>query len=161
MLARGASFIADDLALLRMEAGRVRLGPFRDVANLNTDTVEIFPELGHLRDAPKRGNGKYSISIPERFPETRILEAGPGIVLRLRSGQNATLERVPPAASLDGMFSMAWFGSRPESNEAHFRTLTDWLFECEQWYVSRAYMRERLDELMSLLSRVEDVGGIQ
>jgi hypothetical protein len=159
MLTRGASFVADDLALLYPGPAGTRLTQFRDVANLNTETVDDFSELSHLRDAPIRGNGKHAISIPERFPHTAISDVGPGFVLRLHSGETPTMEPVPPGNVFDGMYSMAWFGSRPESNQAHFRILTDWLFECPQWYVSRAYMRQCLDDLMTRLGDARDNGG--
>ena len=159
MLTRGASFVADDLALLYSGPTGMRLMQFRDVANLNPDTVDAFAELSHLRDAPIRANGKYAISIPERFPHAAIADVGPGFVLRLHTGDTPTMEPVPPEHVFDGMYSMAWFGSRPESNHVHFNILTDWLFESPQWYVSRAYMRECLDELMLRLGGARDNGG--
>ncbi|MGA2138653.1 MAG: hypothetical protein ABSH14_07300 [Verrucomicrobiia bacterium] len=148
MLMRGASFVADDLAFLHSGAGGLRLLRFREVANVNARTLEVFPELSHLRDAPVRGDGKYCISIPERFPQTAITDAGPGVILRLHPGETPTIKRVPPEQMLDHMHSMAWFSSRPVANQAHFGILCDWLFQCSQWYVSRAYMRDCLDELM-------------
>jgi hypothetical protein len=159
MLARGASFVADDLALLRSGSAGLRLMQFRDVANLKTETVDTFPELSHLRNAPIRGDGKFSISIPERFPGKVIPDVGPGFILRLHSGETPTMEPVPSEHLFDGMYSMAWFGSRPESNHVHFNILTDWLFESPQWYVSRAYMRECLDELMLRLGGNQKNGG--
>ena len=159
MLARGAAFVADDLALLHSGPGGMRLAQFRDVANLNPEAVGLFPELSHLRDSPIRGDGKHSISIPERFPQKAIPDAAAGVVLRLHAGETSTLERVPAAQVLDGMYSMAWFGSRPESNRAHFLMLTDFLFQCPQWYVSHAYMRDRLDELMLRLGGAPETGG--
>jgi len=52
---------------------------------------------------------------------------------------------------------MAWFSSRPAANRAHFDILSDWLCQCPQWYVSRAYMRDRLDELLSRLRQGEEL----
>jgi hypothetical protein len=153
MLMRGACFVADDLAFLHAGANGLRLLRFREVANVNTRTLDVFPELAHLRDAPVRGDGKYCISIPERFPRTEIGDASPGIILRLHPGETPTIRRVPPEEMLDRMHSMAWFSSRPSSNKRHFDILCDWLSQCPQWYVSRAYMRERLDELMERLGR--------
>lgn len=159
MLTRGASFVADDLAFLHAGAGGLRLLRFREVANVNTRTLEMFPELSHLRDAPVRGDGKYCVSIAERFPQTAITDAGPGVVLRLHPGETPTIKRVPPERVLDDMHSMAWFGSRPVANRTHFGILCDWLFQCPQWYVSRAYMRDCLDELMLRLDCGEALRG--
>ena len=160
LLLRGASFVADDLAFLHSGANGLRLLRFREVANVNARTLEVFPELSHLRDAPLRGDGKYCISIPARFPQTPITDASQGVILRLHPSETPTIERVPPDQVLDRMHSMAWFSSRPESNQSHFMVLTDWLFQCPQWYVSRGYMRERLDELMVRLGPGGDIGGL-
>jgi hypothetical protein len=149
MVARGASFVADDLALLSQTPQGVRLSRFREVANVVPEALKQFPELAHLCGAPVRGDGKHSVSIPEYFPGASVPNAEPGVVLRLHSGERPSFEPVPPGNVLDGLHSMAWFGSRPEFNQAHFQLLTDWLFQCLQFYVSRAYVRDHLDELMS------------
>ena len=159
MLSRGAAFVADDLAFLHSEPTGLRLRRFREVANVNAHTLDLFPELSRLRDAPVRGDGKYCVSIPERFPATPIVDAAPGIILRLHPGDEPTIRRVPPDEVLDRMHTMAWFSSRPAANRTHFDILTDWLCQCPQWYVSRGYLRERLDELMSRLKRGENPEG--
>lgn len=153
MLTRGAAFVADDLAFLHSEPEGMRLRRFREVANVNTQTLDMFPELSHLHDAPVRGDGKFCISIPKRFPHTPIVDAKPGIILRLHPGDTPSIRRVPPAELLDRMHTMAWFSSRPAATRSHFNILSDWLCQCPQWYVSRGYMRERLDDLMSCLHR--------
>jgi hypothetical protein len=160
MVTRGASFVADDLALLCPGPTGMHLMQLRDVANLKTETVDNFSELSHLRNAPIRGDGKYSINIPERFPNAAVADVGPGFLLRLHAGESPTMEPVPSENLFDGMYSMAWFGSRPESNRAHFGILTDWLFACQQWHVSRAYLRDHLDELMSRLGGDLENGGM-
>lgn len=158
MLARGAAFVADDLAFLHAGAEGLRLLRFRDVANVHARTLDLFPELSRLRDAPLRGDGKYCVSIPKWFPEAETTDAAPGIILRLHPGEAPTLARVPPAQIFDRMHAMAWFSSRPAANQSHFSILTDWLFQCPQWHVSQGYMREHLDDLLSRLSRGEDPG---
>jgi hypothetical protein len=160
MVERGASFVADDLALLRRGPDGLRIWQFREVANLKPEGLEAFPELAGLRNAPMRGDGKYMINIRERFRDASVRSAPPGVVLRLRKDEARTLERVPPGEVLDGMYSMAWFGSRPDGNQTHFDLLTDWLYDCPQWYVSRGYMRDCLDELMEQLSEPQESGGM-
>lgn len=149
MLLRGTEFLADDLAILcRNDDGSLNLLPLREVANVHQGTLKMFPELSFLESSPLRGDGKFIVNVPRRLEKQTVVEARPGVVLRLDPDDAPWLTPTPVEQCLDRMHNMAWFASRPRGNESHFWLLTDWLTQSEQWIVSRGYMAENLDELM-------------
>jgi serine kinase of HPr protein (carbohydrate metabolism regulator) len=84
MLQRGASFLADDLAILSREGAELWAYPFREVANVNAGTLQRFSgELGQLADSPLRGDGKHCVDIGRHFGQRAVTKAAPGVVLHL------------------------------------------------------------------------------
>ena len=151
MLLRGATFLADDLAILRSFPAGLRLLPFREVANVNADSTTVFPELDFVRNMPQRGDGKFAINVPRHFGTETSHDVGPGIILRLVPDRSSWIKPVPKCECLDGMHTMAWYTSRPERSRQHFALLADWLMESEQCYVSQGYMALHLDDLLARL----------
>lgn len=154
MLQLGADFLADDLAILRRHQGKVQLLPLREVANVNSKTLDRFSELSHLRSAPLRGDGKFSVNIRKYFGQHAATCALPGAVLRLEPDQNSWCEEYPASAYLNNMHDLAWFGSRPDANKDHFWLLADWLLESRQWRVTQGYLAGHLSDLMNDILRL-------
>jgi hypothetical protein len=151
MLLAGADFLADDLAILYQDNGQPYFYPLREVANVHVGSIETFPELAFIQDAPRRGDGKFMVNVPQYFGKKAVVRAPAGILLRLSPDPEAWIKACPKDHYLDHIHRMAWFASRPEGNKAHFWLLTDWLMNCEQWYVSQGYLGRHMETLINRL----------
>jgi hypothetical protein len=151
MLMAGADFLADDLAILINNDGQTLFYPLREVANVHVGSIETFPELEFIKNAPLRGDGKFLVSIPEYFHKNASGSYPCQVVLRLYPDKKPWLKPCEKDHYLDHLHRMAWFSSRPDGNITHFWLLTDWLMNCEQWCVSQGYLAHHLDELLNRL----------
>ena len=151
MLLAGADFLADDLAILHQDNGDSYFYPLREVANVHVGSIQAFPELSFIKDAPCRGDGKFMVNIPHFFNSVAVNRAPAGVLLRLYPDPEAWISHCPKEQYLDNIHRMAWFASRPEGNKAHFWLLTDWLMNCEQLSVSQGYLGRHMDTLIKCL----------
>ncbi len=151
MLLAGADFLADDLAILLQDDGQTYFYPLREVANVHIGSVQAFPELTFIKDAPHRGDGKFLVNVPQYFNRKAVRRASAGILLRLYPDSESWIKPCPKDHYLDHIHRMAWFASRPEGNKAHFWLLTDWLMNCEQVCVSQGYLGRHMETLMNRL----------
>jgi len=160
MLLRGASFLADDLAILSREADGVWAYPFREVANVNQGSMRRFPELAFLDRAPLRGDGKYCVDVGQFFDQKAVGKAAPGVVLHLHPDPEPWIRPRARRDQLGGLGDMAWYPSSPARNEPHFWLLVDWLLAGEHHDVSQGYMAENLGQLLDALgARREGTDG--
>jgi hypothetical protein len=154
MLCRGADFLADDILILHREGEALALMPFREVANLGEESVRRFPDMTFLTDAPRRGDGKFQVSIEEYFNKQAIAGASPGIILHLYPEQQPWIRERSSEDSLEGIHNMNFFISRTRESTENFFMITDLMMESHHIDVSQGYMADHLDELMGRLSSI-------
>ncbi|MFB0564758.1 MAG: hypothetical protein ACETWK_03680 [Candidatus Aminicenantaceae bacterium] len=156
LVLRGARFLADDLAILHNSDRGLKMMAFREVANVNRQTLERFSELHHLEKAPLRSDGKYCIDIQTYFGQSACREAYPGLVIHLHPDSKPWIEPCPPENILDNIHSMAWFFSKRDLTERHFWLLTDWLLASSHLNVSQGYLASYPEEFISRIRKEID-----
>lgn len=147
---RGAGFLADDLGLLSRKNNELVMRPFREMANVGQQTMDLFPELAKFRNCPIRGEGKYCVSIPERLGVRAVGTAAPGWMVHITPDDSSHFRRHAIDLRWEGIPHMAWFLTRPDESRNHFKLLLDWLDSCEPVEVSRGYLREHLDDFLDV-----------
>lgn len=154
MLLKGFDFIADDLAILASDSGKIKMMPFREVANVNKHSMERFPELSFLANSFLRGDGKYTVDISKNFSKSACRNADPGLFIRLHPESASWLKKTPMERIFDNMHSMAWFMGRRRDSVNHFWLLSEWLSSSVHFDVSQGYLAERLDDLVEIIQDI-------
>jgi hypothetical protein len=155
MLCRdGVDFLADDLMILHRSGEELILMPFREVANLGDESVQRFPDMKFLTSAPRRGDGKFQVSIEEYFNKKAVESATPGVILHLYPEQQPWIRQRSSGDVLEGIHKMNFFISRTKESTNNFFILTDLMMASHHFDVSQGYMAENLDALMGNLSTV-------
>lgn len=153
LLLHGTQFLADDLAIIHRSKSGLEMMAFREVANVGHNSLECFPELQDLANAPLRGDDKYCIDVSTYFNQRARISALPGVFIRLYSDAERWMRRCPEEDTLANIHSMAWFVSRNERSEQHFWLLSDWLLASSQWNVSQGYLAHHIDKFLDHIRR--------
>lgn len=156
LVKRGAHFLADDLAILHRHAGEIVMRPFREVANVSVDSMQIFPELADLKGCPLRGDKKLFVSIVDRLHCRASDRALPGVIAHIVADDAASLEWFAGPATWGKLHQMAWFVSRPEASARHFDLLLDWVTSCRHVRVTRGYLQQHASGFMSEIQKATE-----
>jgi hypothetical protein len=157
LLLHGLRFLADDLAIIHRVDGGLEMIAFREVANVGHRTVEHFPELRNVSEAPLRGDGKYCVDVPAYFGQHACSRAMPGAIVRLHPDPEPWMKPCPREDAFAGIHTMAWFVSQSERSERHFWLISDWLAASSQWDVSQGYLAHHLDAFLDCIK--SDLGA--